>query len=80
MPLRALTCIGLSYWFNYMKENEQWDGADVDKKTWAILVGLLTLSGLTSITTLQMYKPQWFEKIPKWDIGPTTLGMVDYFA
>ena len=57
-----------------MKENEQWDGADVEKKTYAILMGLTCVSTISVITTAQLLKPEWFEKIPKWDIGPTTLG------
>ena len=57
-----------------MKENEQWDGADVEKKTYAILMGLTCISAISVITTAQLLKPEWFEKIPKWEIGPTTLG------
>ena len=56
-----------------MKENEKWDGANVDKKTYAILMGLTLTSTLSSIAMFQMIKPDWFQKIPKWEVGSTSL-------
>ena len=46
-------------------------------KTTAILYASLIVCILSSLTVMHQLKPHWFDKIPKWEIGTTTLAFVE---
>ena len=46
-------------------------------KTTAILYASLIVCILSSLTVMHQLKPHWFDKIPKWEIGTTTLAFTE---
>ena len=47
------------------------------KQTTAILYASLIVCILSSLTVMHQVKPHWFDKIPKWEIGTTTLAFTE---
>ena len=101
MPIRTLSMIVLTVYFDWIKEKAVWNGENVQLKdsfiyvtfiaqssfpsasrneltqTTAILYASLIVCILSSLTVMHQLKPHWFDKIPKWEIGTTTLAFAE---